>query len=182
MRLAFCGASGTGKTTLSKYLMELESLPFNPVGSRSVATAMGFETPYHVDKAGKRAEFQRRLITEKRAWEDDHSAFVTDRTTLDNLVYTMLHDVHAVDAALLDQIVGGLQRYTHVVFCPVEVFCNPGDDPDRVKDMTYHRLYDAALKGLIEKYLPDTVVFGSIGVAGKEGRQKWLRGFLGEPV
>jgi hypothetical protein len=51
MRIAFVGASGTGKTTVAKVLAERLGLPFNPVGSRSTAKAMGFEGPYDVDKA-----------------------------------------------------------------------------------------------------------------------------------
>jgi len=51
MRIAFIGASGTGKTTLAKWVAETYSLPLNPVGARSVARDMGFETPYDVDQA-----------------------------------------------------------------------------------------------------------------------------------
>ena len=57
MRIAFCGASGTGKSTLAKWIVEnaaelkLDGIELNPVGSRSVAKAMGFSSPYDVDKA-----------------------------------------------------------------------------------------------------------------------------------
>lgn len=182
VRVALCGASGTGKTTLANYLVGFLGLPFNPVGSRSVSKAMGFETPYDVDKAGKRAEFQRRLVIEKRAWEDDHESFVTDRTTLDNLAYTMLHDVYAVDASLLQQIVEGLNRYTHIIYCPVNVFCNPGGDPNRVADMTYHELYDTVLKGLLLRYRPKgslIPVFHTLHTADPDARRAFVRMCLG---
>lgn len=156
-RIAFAGASGTGKTTLAKYVSEKYGLPMNPVGSRSVAQAMGFENPYDVDKAGKRAEFQRRLAEEKMAWETANPRFVTDRTVFDNLVYTMLHDVHSVSAYMFENIRQGFQRYTKVIFFPIKSFCNPGDDTNRVKNMTYHRLYEAALIGLFESYFPTSV-------------------------
>lgn len=177
-RIAFAGASGTGKTTLSTYLTETLKLPFNPVGSRSVAKAMGFESPYDVDKAGKRAEFQRRLVTEKRAWENEHQEFVTDRTTLDNLAYTVFHDVATIDAALLDQVVEGMARYTHVIYCPVSVFCNPAGDPSRVADMTYHQLYDTVIEALLVRHKSRTIQFGRMNVSGKEARKTWLKHFL----
>ncbi len=153
MRVAFCGASGTGKTTLTAYVAAKYRLPINPVGSRSVSLAMGFASPYDVDKAGKRAEFQRRLVSEKRGWEKDHMSFVTDRTTLDNLVYTMFHDIKAIDEELLETVLEGMTRYTHIIFCPVSAFCKPGVDSARVKDMTYHRLFDGALGGLIDNHV-----------------------------
>ncbi len=177
-RIALTGASGTGKTTLSNYLAETLSIPSNPIGSRSVAKTMGFDSPYDVDKAGRRAEFQRRLVTEKRAWEQEHEEFCTDRTTLDNLAYTVFHDVATIDAALLEEIVGGLTRYTHVIYCPVVVFCNPAGDPSRVADMTYHKLFDIMIEALVARYLPASVKFGRILSPDQGVRRAWLKDFL----
>lgn len=157
IRLAFTGASGTGKTTLAKWASETYDLPLNPVGSRSVAKAMGFDSPYDVDKAGKRAEFQRKLVKEKRAWEDAHGSFAVDRTTLDNLIYTLMHDVYTIDRTLLDSVVDGLGRYTHIVFCPVDAFINIGGDPLRVSARVYHELYDEVMRAFLRKYTPHKV-------------------------
>jgi predicted ATPase len=174
LRIAFAGASGTGKSTLAEFVAKEFGLPVNPVGSRSVSKAMGFESPYDVDKAGKRAEFQRRLVTEKRAWEDAHESFVVDRTTLDNLAYTMLHDVHCVDDALLESVVQGVLRYTHVIYCPVAAFCNPGNDTARVQSLAYHQLYDVLIEGLVDRYVPLGVTV--ICLEGKlDSRHDWLR-------
>jgi hypothetical protein len=158
LRIAFAGASGTGKTTLSKWISETYGLPLNPVGSRSVAKSMGFDNPYDVDKAGKRAEFQRQLVTQKRQWEDAHEAFVTDRTTLDNLAYTIFHDIEAVDQDWMDEVLAGLRRYTHILICPSNVFCDLGDDPNRVSSRVYHELYDIVIRALILRYNQDAKV------------------------
>lgn len=180
LRVAFCGASGTGKTTLASFIAEEWGLPINPVGSRSVAKTMGFDSPYDVDKAGKRADFQRRLATEKVAWEAGHESFVSDRTTLDNLAYTVLHDVRSIDAELVEVITAGLQRYTHIIYCPVDVFCNPGDDAARVKDLTYHKLFDAALVGLLMRNRPSQSTFvTTLSVEGLEARKETVRIVLG---
>ena len=181
LRVGFSGASGTGKSTLAAYLSETRGLQINPIGSRSVSRAMGFESPYDVDKAGMRAEFQCRLATEKIAWEAEHESFVTDRTTLDNLAYTMLHDVHAIDAALLDQIVDGLGRYTHVVFCPVDAFCNIAGDPNRVQDATYHKLYEVVMRGLLDRFYGmtrDPVRFLEMRAKTLIGRRQEIDSFL----
>lgn len=150
-RIGFSGASGTGKSTLMNFVADKLGLPTNPVGSRSVARDMGFDSPYDVDKAGKRGEFQSRLLLQKMLWEEEHDDFVTDRTPFDNLVYTMLHDVRTVTDEYFKETVRGVYRYTHIIYCPVSAFCDPGDDAARVKDLTYHRVYDYALWGMLDR-------------------------------
>ncbi len=153
MRIAFSGASGTGKTTLATWVSETYGIPMNPVGSRSVSQAMGFKSPYDVDAAGKRAVFQRRLVTEKVAWEASHDSFVTDRTTFDNIAYTALHDVHSIDGMMMEAAIVGAQRYTRIFLCPVHLFCDPGVDPARVKSRTYHELFEALAFGLVKQHV-----------------------------
>ena len=186
IRLAFCGASGTGKTTLARWVEKEFGLPFNPVGSRSVAKSMGFDNPYDVDiptedhPDGRRAEFQRRLVVDKRAWEDDHESFVVDRTTVDNLVYTIFHKVSSIDVTLMNLIVAGMGRYTHIVFCPVHVFCNLGDDPNRVggsdenADMTYHHLFDLTIKAMLDRLKSSGTKVTSLYSGDLEERQDWV--------
>jgi predicted ATPase len=145
LRIGFTGASGTGKSTLAEFVAETYGLPINPVGSRSVAAAMGYASPYDVDAAGNRALFHRRLVDEKVAWEEAHESFVTDRATIDNLTYTVLHDVRSLDAEAVRKHLMAMGRYTHIFHCPQEVFCKPGDDTARVNDSTYHWIYDATL-------------------------------------
>ena len=176
MRIAFAGASGTGKSTLANFLAKEYGLPLNPVGSRSVSAAMGFASSYDVDKAGKRSEFQRRLVIEKRVWEDEHESFVTDRTTLDNLAYTTMHDVHCIDEKLLLDVVTGLRRYTHIFYCPVAAFCDPGVDPVRISSVTYHELFDVLIRGLIDCYVPAGVqveMLDSDNLKERKARLRW---------
>lgn len=152
IRIAFCGASGTGKTTLAQFLCDKLGLPLNPIGSRSVAQEMGYDSPYDVDKAGRRGEFQVRLLAAKRQWEDAQSSFVTDRTTFDNLTYTVMHDIATVDDAIVTSAISGLDRYTHIVYCPVSAFISTASDPARVHSRVYHELYDTILRGLFLQY------------------------------
>ena len=179
IRLGFTGASGTGKTTLASYAADLLGLPVNPVGSRSVAAAMGFASPYDVDRAGRRAEFQRLLLAEKVAWERGHDAFVTDRTVLDVLAYFALHDVRsAATIEIIAQASEGAQRYTHVVYCPASVFINTGDDPARVSDASYHFLYDTFLDGLLARYISPVTQRVS-RISARDPDERYLKFFLG---
>jgi hypothetical protein len=151
LRIALSGASATGKSTLAKFISEHYDLPINPIGARSVAAELGFASPYDVDKAGQRAHFQQLLLFKKLQWESSTEAFVTDRTPLDNLTYTALHDVHSVSSDQLASARLGMNRYTHVFFCPMSAVFNPGDDEARVKDRTYHELYEVMFFGLLKE-------------------------------
>lgn len=150
-RIALSGASGTGKTTLIKYFARALAVPINPIGARSVAAELGFGSPYEVDKAGQRAHFQQLLLFKKLQWEASTESFITDRTPCDNVTYTTLHDVHSVTASQLESAALGMKRYTHVFFCPMSAVFNPGDDEARVKERTYHELYEVMLRGLLQK-------------------------------
>lgn len=149
VRAACCGASGTGKSEIAKWLAEMLKLPLCPIGSRSVSAEMGFASPYDVDAAGRRAEFQERLITSKAAWESRRHAFVTDRTLADNLAYLVLHKPEAVTDELVEAVRVGMRRYTHVVFFPMAAFWDTAGDPARVKERGYHWAYEAVLRGLL---------------------------------
>jgi predicted ATPase len=179
-RLAFCGASGTGKTTLAEWTSTTYGLPINPVGSRSVARAMGFNSAYETDAAGKRGEFQMRLAREKTEWEAVHTEFITDRTTFDNLAYSMLHNCQQnVDDALFELVRTGMSRYQYVVYCPVAVFINVGDDPERLTQTVYHQLYDATVWGLLQKFRPPGTRLIVMPFSQLEHRKDFLRQLMG---
>jgi ABC-type branched-subunit amino acid transport system ATPase component len=150
-RVAFCGASGTGKSTLAKIVSDVLKIPMCNVGSREVAKQMGFNSPYDVDQAGKRAEFQTRLVTAKIAWESEHRSFVTDRTHYDNMAYTLIHSHATVDQAYIDLIETGNSVYTHIFYCPMQSFQNTGDDAARLHDRSYHLLHELVLEALVNR-------------------------------
>ena len=152
MRIALCGASGTGKTALLKRISQEYRLPVNPIGARSVAAEMGFANPYDVDAAGRRAEFQKKLLEAKLDWEVLADRFVTDRTPFDVIAYAGLHCSQSVDGGMIWRAVEGMRRYTHVFFCPMAAVFRPGDDPARLKDRAYHELFEALLDGLLRAW------------------------------
>ena len=153
IRLCFSGASGTGKTTLATAVAGRRGLPLCPVGARSVAADMGFASPYDVDRAGRRAEFQRRLLAEKVAWEAAHEAFVTDRSVIDNLTYAVLHGIAEIDESFLDAVSRGSRRYTHLVYCSPKAFQQVDGDPVRLSSSAYHEIYDTVLRCFLDRYV-----------------------------
>lgn len=157
MKIAFMGAAGTGKSTLAKFVSASMDIPFVDVGSRSVANDMGFARPYDVDAAGKRDEFQIRLLAKKMEQENGMSSLVTDRTTVDHLAYWHVHSY--VNLKMLSIVPGDMgdyrsaaiahmNRYDVVFWCPFEVFNDMADDPVREKDSYYHLMTEAIMVGL----------------------------------
>ncbi len=181
MRVGFMGASGTGKTTLAQWMVRTFGLKMNPVGSRSVALKMGFDNPYDVDRTGQRQAFQLELLRSKVAWEREQESFVTDRTTLDNLVYFMMHAPEECDDDFHQAVFAAMNRYTHVIYCPVLVFINLDNDGARVADPMYHRLFDSVLLGYMRKMratnpsVPAPITMCS---ADLEARQRQLGGWF----
>lgn len=147
MRIAIAGASGTGKTTLANAIAERYKLPINPVGARSVAQSMGFDNPYDVDPAGRRVEFQRKLFEQKRAWELEHEAFVTDRSYFDNLTYCALHMAEHLEETALEEFTAAMNRYDVVFFLPRATFQSLGDGVRKTSGV-YHELYEQLLFSL----------------------------------
>lgn len=178
IRAALCGPSGSGKTTLATWLAAELGLMVNPVGSRPIAAEMGLESPYDADHLGVRGVFRETLQARKIAWELEHDSFVTDRTTLDELVYSEMHGTPsaAYEAAAL----GHMARYTHVFYCPLGVFCNLGDDPKRNPDMGYQREFDRRLVAhLVATVGPTPYEAHVLQVADLDERKNQIRAALG---
>jgi len=153
IRLALTGASGTGKSTIASHVAEHLSIPFCPVGSRSVAKDMGFNNPYDVDAAGRRVEFQRRLLSSKLEWELERQNFVTDRAYIDNLAYAMTHAPETASPVFIQSIRDASRIHTHIVFCPISAFHHVGNDPARVPELKYHLEYERLLISLIGQHI-----------------------------
>jgi hypothetical protein len=122
---------------------------------------MGFEDGYAADQAGKGAEFRRRLLEEKITWEQSHPIFVTDRTHVDNAVYSMLQGTWKTGSVGRKQYTEPNERYTHVFLCLMSTFWDLGKDPSRNPLRVYHedfeRLLLAGLPRMIET-VPITIV------------------------
>lgn len=155
-KIAFTGASGTGKTTTAKLISEKYGFEINPVGSRYITDQMQLRSPYDVDAYGLRQEFQTRLFQEKLKWEQERSSFVTDRTYLDNLIYSIMHDcVKTVTKDYISDTVKQTKKYTHIVFFPLELFINTDHDPARRSNIEYQKTYETLLKTFLDCYVPN---------------------------
>lgn len=164
MRIAFCGPSGTGKTTIAKAVAEEFKLPMEewpvPSGEGFESTTRytarqltGEPLPYKVDETDQRAEFQRALLRNKLEWEHSHfrTGFVTDRTHVDNLAYSILHDMDDTgsNAEFWGKVYDGMSNYNLVIVMPIRDL-GTADDPARKASHFYQKAYYATLRGLID--------------------------------
>lgn len=152
LRIACAGPSGSGKSTLATWLSETFGLPINPIGAMEVANRMGFSSVYDLARVGLRPKFRASLFGLKTAWEEHTESFVTDRTTLDDLTYGLLHDVSdATKPEYFDAAIAHMARYDLVIHCPARVFCAPAGDSKRLVEPRYHRAFDVMLSGLLRE-------------------------------
>jgi hypothetical protein len=176
-RIAFAGASGTGKTTLARWVSDAFGYPMNPIGARSVAAELGFTNPYDVDQASQDAYTQavasgitdpaeaarlalaqpftgtscrpmfQRKVQVSKIAWEERASFVTDRTPFDDLVYASMHCREVVDEAFIERAIQATSRYTMIFFCPMVAFYDPAGDPSRLTDVAYHRQFEASVRG-----------------------------------
>jgi hypothetical protein len=139
--------------------------------------------------------FQKKLQAAKIAWETQRSlytpdtnpkpadGFVTDRTTLDDLAYTLMHAPDAVDVEFKERAYAHLATYDVIFYTPLAAGQWLGDDPARVPDPLYHWRYDVLLQGLLKDSGAQSVapLWGS-DLAGRKQhvRQVAKAYFLGE--
>ncbi|QDH83398.1 AAA family ATPase [Achromobacter phage Motura] len=117
MILGYCGTHRSGKTTLAKAMADRLGLPFVGTSVSKCFADLGLH-PANVNNAIDRQRVQDHiLITLEDQW-NEHSDFVTDRTPLDLMAYTLTSGHLLVDDQWLEdymELCGQLMRKFHVI-------------------------------------------------------------------
>lgn len=130
---------------------QLYDHPENP-SENLKAAKMALEIGVFAGEENCRALFQKRVQDEKIAWEEAHpDGFVTDRTTLDDLSYLVLHQLEAITESFWDRAFEHAATYDIIFFTPMAVFWDLGGDSARVGDTAYHRAHESVLQGMLLK-------------------------------
>ncbi len=107
MNLGFCGAHRTGKTTLANMVANQKKLPFVKTDTSAVFAKFDLD-PALPMKFATRLQIQHQILDSAiKTWEQEPRIFVSDRTPIDMIAYT-LGDILGktdVDFAALDEYI-----------------------------------------------------------------------------
>lgn len=165
LKIGICGAHGTGKTTLAKAIHELYSTPI-------ITNLMrGFWQENGVDNFEKlpkdiRTIFQKESLLKQIQAEESHTiGFITDRTVLDQIVYTKLSsNMIGVEFEIYEQLCKErLKSYTHLIYLPIEF--ESEQEALRADIKTRGQCADI-MKSYLDKWMPrqHTVINGAFEV------------------
>lgn len=149
MRIGIYGPSGTGKSTLAKYIAETYDIPFITTSTKPLWEKLGVES--HADlihktnmKPGFGMKFQWDVLGYRIDALDGKASFVTDRTPIDNAVYTLLQ---CADKAPFNEIdnyikmcIKYLDMFDEVIYLPFNNEIPLEDDGMRIINPYYQRL------------------------------------------
>lgn len=176
LKIAFTGPSGTGKTTLAKYLSEKTGIPFLPSSAgfilsdeskRSLSDNHGYSGEGHKNviqlsmaNPNFALEFQTRLLDDRISFLSDKPAFIVDRCEVDNMVYFLMqsaiHNTDEVNHEFIKKAVGQLCKYDRVIYIPST---NPREEGienngSRVSNWYYQKVVTAVFDKVALSMIP----------------------------
>jgi predicted ATPase len=176
-KIGLCGAHGSGKTTLLNILTEKHKL--NPLQRtmRDMWENFGV-SDFEKLPADVRNIFQKYALLNQinRELSEGGENFITDRTVIDNLGYTLLSsDMTGIDLKMYQTLVlSHFQSYTHFIYIPVEFVA---EQEALRADVTTSKTWDETVRQwLNENVRPDKylIVSGSV-----EARISQIEAFCG---
>ncbi|HEY0098010.1 MAG TPA: AAA family ATPase [Pyrinomonadaceae bacterium] len=89
MSLGLCGPHRTGKTTLAQALASRTGRPFVPTNVSAVFAECGIDPAAPIDFQ-TRLRIQNQILDScEKVWQTDRAPFITDRTPIDLMAYTL---------------------------------------------------------------------------------------------
>jgi hypothetical protein len=127
MNIGLCGSHRTGKTTLGEAISQRTGMPFLRTITSKVFQQYGIDPSMPMDFK-KRLGIQHKILdAAENIWQTEEEQFITDRTPLDMMAYT-LADIQGTTEVNFDELEGYLARCIDVTntFFALLVLVQPG--------------------------------------------------------
>lgn len=126
-KIGICGSHGTGKSTLAKIITQEFGIKPIQKTMRNMWESYGVSDFEKLPVEVRKTFQYYAILNQIEKEEDAKSGFVTDRTVLDNLVYTILSsEINNLEKQIYEALVKErLKNYTHLIYVPVEFVAEP---------------------------------------------------------
>lgn len=159
MKIAFCGASSTGKTTLAKRLMatpEFRALVprFLTTNARAMLKERGHQSMDLMD-VNERRSFQAAYLKKKLTSESHVASFLTDRSFVDVAAYSKARDSPGLPGVelgpTLERCREAVRAYDMHFYFPLDVI-DFESDGYRSEDRGQHRAVADCIESLLDEW------------------------------
>lgn len=155
--IGFCGAGGTGKTTVANLLHQTKGVPLVPSSTRMVFKMLNLETEADQEKLDSNG--RKHLQTSiQQAYYDNLRAYpkgVSDRTPLDHWCYMLFYcgnDLSQEEVeAYRQRTAVTLQRFAYVFYFPLVTYPTHSDGM-RKDGYGYRKAYDYLMQSALSDF------------------------------
>lgn len=173
MKIAFTGASSTGKTTLAKALEEKLLLTYINVDSRKIIDNLNHS---NIDNLNEQEfiEFQKIWLDEKLKNENSLEQFITDRTYIDAIAYMLNRNIN--DNEIFNRYIKNMKVYDFIFYLPVGRIPF-SDDGYRSKDEASNKNVDSYILELLQK---NEIKYNEVNISDFENSLEYILNVIGK--